>query len=328
MNKTKSGDSKNKDKEQHENLESVGYRRIGSYGSHGINFYRPHRVETLEERKRRDEENLLMGMVLTMMVEETVDKKISKTFKMIKDYVYNNYGYHVKKEQPNKYLIEVKSIMGLGVILSIDYRPNGDYKIRLLQGHQKLRRAFWWYTSLAKNVELWHHFTHLVGGRTLTMPYVPNYETVVRTITSDLILKRFIHEFFTMLLKEFKKSGGLYLEYNKKLCQNCLKQFDKLKKCVGCRLVKYCSRKCQKEDWFRHKRKCMWCQICMNQNKPDHLYKCPGCKMVHYCTIECQKKDWDQIKELGHKGQCKSSKFIPITIYKETEKTRRNKQMI
>jgi len=35
-------------------------------------------------------------------------------------------------------------------------------------------------------------------------------------------------------------------------CDSCLKKFDSLKACSGCRFVQYCSKECQKKDWKGH----------------------------------------------------------------------------
>ena len=39
-------------------------------------------------------------------------------------------------------------------------------------------------------------------------------------------------------------------------CDNCGAEFEKVGKCKSCKVAKYCSVKCQKEDWSRHKKVC------------------------------------------------------------------------
>jgi len=46
---------------------------------------------------------------------------------------------------------------------------------------------------------------------------------------------------------------GIHLD---KMCNNCYKTTD-TKKCTRCMKVGYCSKKCQVEDWLKHKLKCI-----------------------------------------------------------------------
>nr|XP_022323267.1 histone-lysine N-methyltransferase SMYD3-like [Crassostrea virginica] len=39
-------------------------------------------------------------------------------------------------------------------------------------------------------------------------------------------------------------------------CENCMKRVDDLKRCSACASVKYCSTKCQRNDWSIHKKEC------------------------------------------------------------------------
>ena len=38
-----------------------------------------------------------------------------------------------------------------------------------------------------------------------------------------------------------------------KLCWNCFKPFEDLKKCAKCKIAVYCGKKCQAQDWKTHK---------------------------------------------------------------------------
>jgi hypothetical protein len=44
---------------------------------------------------------------------------------------------------------------------------------------------------------------------------------------------------------------------NENECLSCGKETKKLLKCSKCKIVKYCSRECQKIDWKKHKKKCV-----------------------------------------------------------------------
>ena len=41
-----------------------------------------------------------------------------------------------------------------------------------------------------------------------------------------------------------------------RMCENCGKVAEKMKKCSVCRLVRYCSEECQLEDWTEHEGLC------------------------------------------------------------------------
>jgi len=41
-----------------------------------------------------------------------------------------------------------------------------------------------------------------------------------------------------------------------RVCENCGKEGEKLKKCSACKLVWYCSEECQLGDWKAHKVEC------------------------------------------------------------------------
>ncbi|XP_078322908.1 uncharacterized protein LOC111123834 [Crassostrea virginica] len=92
------------------------------------------------------------------------------------------------------------------------------------------------------------------------------------------------------------------------------------KSCQGCLKQKYCSTKCQKVDWKKHKENCLKknmktetednrndiaepSTICSYCKEKDTSLSCSGCKAVYYCSKPCQKLDW-----IKHKLSCKSLK--------------------
>ena len=52
-------------------------------------------------------------------------------------------------------------------------------------------------------------------------------------------------------------------------CSGCGKEFEDLKKCSGCKSVKYCNRECQVRDWRMHKLAC--CPPSMGDNIDQDL---------------------------------------------------------
>jgi hypothetical protein len=99
--------------------------------------------------------------------------------------------------------------------------------------------------------------------------------------------------------------------------------------CSTCKMVKYCSRQCQKNDWKIHKQLCLpqklnkllnvlslapetkdlpmlflrtACNSCKKKNVK--FYDCQRCKSVAYCCAECQAADWAEHKKACvHKAQ-------------------------
>ncbi|GFH46403.1 hypothetical protein CTEN210_02877 [Chaetoceros tenuissimus] len=69
-----------------------------------------------------------------------------------------------------------------------------------------------------------------------------------------------------------------------------------LLKCSACKGTYYCSRDCQKNDWFRHKMTCLHnnkisgCTTC-NRNFPNkEIIRCKDCNKETYCSIDCLEK--------------------------------------
>ena len=114
-------------------------------------------------------------------------------------------------------------------------------------------------------------------------------------------------------------------------CANCGAADVALQVCSGCKLVSYCSKLCQKEDWRKcHKESCCKPQTPKNSliegAKADELLKnkkiesydikecancgiqgkclsmCSRCKLTSYCCQACQLQHWGAVG--GHKKFC------------------------
>ncbi len=93
------------------------------------------------------------------------------------------------------------------------------------------------------------------------------------------------------------------------------------KRCGGCRLVRYCSKECQRRDWRAgHHSVCVRRsqdpepteasgaepepsapKVCHQCKATDTALRlCGACQMVWYCSVECQQQDWDG----GHREGC------------------------
>ena len=65
--------------------------------------------------------------------------------------------------------------------------------------------------------------------------------------TYDVIkMRKYIKEKYGVDIESLVKKWS-------KLCWNCFKPFEDLKKCAKCKLAVYCGKKCQIEDWKIHK---------------------------------------------------------------------------
>ncbi|KAF8992050.1 hypothetical protein BDQ17DRAFT_1370030 [Cyathus striatus] len=59
------------------------------------------------------------------------------------------------------------------------------------------------------------------------------------------------------MIDRAKKYSERQMALENDLCAHCTNKGNPtLKKCSGCRQIKYCSKECQKADWKRHKREC------------------------------------------------------------------------
>jgi hypothetical protein len=94
---------------------------------------------------------------------------------------------------------------------------------------------------------------------------------------------------------------------NKRMCHACKKIIPcvvsaRIEKdmCTGCLKVHYCSVKCQRDDWPKHKKTCktadkLACAQCGKKQKKTLF--CGKCMTMIYCGAECQKKHWESHKD-------------------------------
>jgi hypothetical protein len=79
--------------------------------------------------------------------------------------------------------------------------------------------------------------------------------------------------------------------------------------CNLCEVAKYCSKKCQRNDIFRHEAECIpasilkTCKTCRKSG--PNLKACTGCYRAFYCDGKCQKGNWGR-----HKIDCLEVKEI------------------
>merc|ERR1712126_21231 len=96
---------------------------------------------------------------------------------------------------------------------------------------------------------------------------------------SRLLSKEFLQKFEKDLPRRYHKMPGVFTTfisplYTGKLDRECTLCgiFGKLKLCSRCKLVRYCSTKCQREDWKRHKSECAMADMAKLQlNEGEYL---------------------------------------------------------
>lgn len=54
----------------------------------------------------------------------------------------------------------------------------------------------------------------------------------------------------TLILKSYPMVTAIESKSMNNVCSYCYKSFEKLSRCSKCRAVYYCSRECQKADWY------------------------------------------------------------------------------
>jgi len=104
------------------------------------------------------------------------------------------------------------------------------------------------------------HLISLVGRENERLLFTPDEEMEKHTAfythlhdpgpfnlaTYDVKMRKYIKEKYGVEIESLVKKWS-------KLCWNCFKPFEDLKKCAKCRLATYCGKKCQTEDWKTHK---------------------------------------------------------------------------
>lgn len=113
--------------------------------------------------------------------------------------------------------------------------------------------------------------------------------------------------------KHDKKMGDVPTIVMKHRCMNCCTYRHKMKKCGKCRLVHYCSVKCQKINRLDHNRICGVKHLKITENYPtigtenvcmscnthgQKVKSCGKCRRAYYCSVKCQRVDWKEHKKI------------------------------
>ena len=84
-------------------------------------------------------------------------------------------------------------------------------------------------------------------------------------------------------------------------------------RCSRCRVAFYCSKRCQKQDKWRHqpncddaamKKQCLSCGL-----EKEEVKKCSNCLEAYYCSTECQGNNWERHKVSCHQTVEKTLKL-------------------
>ena len=96
--------------------------------------------------------------------------------------------------------------------------------------------------------------------------------------------------------------------------------------CSRCRVAYYCSKKCQKQDKWRHQPDCDAAALkkqCMGCGRTDEgMLKCSTCLRSWYCDRDCQRKNWE-----SHKEQCHEVVIKTIQVAKSIKMNRINARL-
>ena len=169
--------------------------------------------------------------------------------------------------------------------------------------------------------------------RTNATCYKINAKSRLHLLTKHGVQKYFTRAVVSLLLYDpdvywqfintMKQEGSRGSANATSACSSCGNLSKHSKFCASCRMVKYCSRDCQRDHWKVHKLVCtkeppkqtiddmattssrgfhsepkeQMCNLC---NNTGMLKKCSQCGEVHYCGRDCQTKHWPI-----HKAECK-----------------------
>lgn len=86
-----------------------------------------------------------------------------------------------------------------------------------------------------------------------------------------------------------------------------------LLKCSVCKQTYYCSRECQKNDWPRHRMRCLHQNeiigcTCHRQCIKGEMIQCKECDQEAYCSVDCLEKD-----KLRHQPICQKINRLGVS---------------
>lgn len=95
-----------------------------------------------------------------------------------------------------------------------------------------------------------------------------------------------------------QKYARVFVTGKERVCAQCYAVGERYRKCP-CLMARYCSTKCQLEDWPAHSLTCTrkkerLCVVC-HKGGCENMCRC---KCVFYCSKECQLQDWPSHKHV------------------------------